>query len=762
MRICGLEFTSDAIDWISQRLDEEPLTSRRSLARDLCQRMGWKAASGRPKEMVCRKALVVLDTEDVIDLPKSDGMPSRERKARPRLACSVQAAHIACELRELGHVEIERITSRYSKGAMIFREWLDSYHYLGSGPLCGAQIRYLIHSSHLGYLGAVAFSSAAWALKERDEFIGWTEAARRRNLAQVVCNSRFLIVPTVEVKNLASYVLGQCARRVGKDWKERYGIEPVLIETFVDPRRFSGTIYRAANWIHVGETSGRRGAQREEGGGRKEIFLYPLREGWQWQKVLCTEPQRRLGERARPTDAADWVEEEFSTAEFYDPRLRKRLFRVVRDFYTQPQAPIPQACPSHASTKAAYRFFDNKRVSMEGVLSPHIESTVERIKGKHVVLAVQDTTTVNDTTHRATEGLGPIGTQSQGSVGLVVHDTMAFTPEGTPLGLLNVQCWARDPKEKGKKHRRKELPIEQKESAKWIKSYEAVREVQKLCPETMLVSVGDRESDIYELFLEATQQPDAPKLLVRCERSRNRKTDAGYLWEQVAKEPVAGILGVHIPRKGCQLDRDAKLEVRYAQITLMPPRDTKYRPIGVFMVYVREIDYSKAVASPLEWMLLTTVEVSHFEQACERVFWYAARWGIEVYHRTMKSGCRIEDRRLETAESLESCLAIDMVVAWRIYHLVKLSREIPDSPCTVFFEEAEWKALYLYVNNTLELPDRPPTLREATRRLASLGGFLGRKGDGEPGTTTLWRGIQCLKYIATTYLLLLPRLRAGP
>jgi hypothetical protein len=198
MHICGLEFTSDAIDWISQRLDEEPLTSRRSLARDLCQRMGWKAASGRPKEMVCRKALVVLDTEDVIDLPKSDVMPSRERKARPRLACSVQTAHIACELRELGHVEIERITSRYSKGARIFRELLDSYHYLGSGPLCGAQIRYLIHSSQCGYLGAVAFSSAAWALKERDEFIGWTEAARRRNLVQVVCNSRFLIVPTVQ------------------------------------------------------------------------------------------------------------------------------------------------------------------------------------------------------------------------------------------------------------------------------------------------------------------------------------------------------------------------------------------------------------------------------------------------------------------------------------------------------------------------------------------------------------------------------------
>ena len=760
MRVCGLEFTSGAIHLIRQTLDEIPSISRRSLAHRVCERMGWRAASGRLKEAVCRKALVVLDEEGLIDLPQSDRTCGSDPSLKIRQPVLLQSVDTDCALDELGHIELEMITSRYTKSSRIWNALMDEHHYLGSGPLCGAQIRYLIHSSVWGCLGALSFSSPAWALRKRDEFIGWTEAARRSNLQRVVCNSRFLIVPTVRVPNLASHVLGQCARRIGSDWAARYGIEPVLLETFVDPNRFSGASYRAANWIHVGQTSGRRGAQREEGGGAKVIFLYPL--GNNWQQILRTEPEMRLAERPRGSDFADWVEEEFATVELYDPRLKRRLFGMVRDFYGQPQAPIPQACGSQAKTKAAYRFFDNERVSMDRVLRAHTESSVERIRAHQVVLAVQDTTTVNYTTHRATEGLGPISTQKSAAVGLVVHDTMAFTPEGTPLGLLDVQCWARDPEDKGKKYRRKELPIEQKESMKWLNSYRAVSEVQQLCPRTMLVSVGDRESDIYELFLETLQNPQGPKLLVRCERTRNRKSGHEYLWEKMANQPVSGIQVVHVPRRGCQLAREARLEVRHAQVELKAPNGKGYPPVTVWMVYAREVDYPHALASPLEWMLLTTVEVCTLEQACQRLSWYARRWGIEVYHRTLKSGCRIEDRQLETAESLETCLALDMVVAWRIYHLTMLGREVPDLPCTIFFEEAEWKALYILVNQTTDLPAKEPTLREAVRMVASLGGFLGRKGDGEPGTTTLSRGLQRLESGVAVYRLLLPHFKHGP
>ena len=762
MRVHGLEFTLETIHRIRTSLDETPEISRRSLARSVCEWMDWRGANGSFKEAVCRKALVSLAEDGIIDLPYREVLRGTENGVKGPVRASIQAVDVACDLRELGSIALERVDSRYSNSFRIWKDLLDAHHYLGSGPLYGAQLRYLIHSSVHGYLGGLSFSSGAWALKERDKYIGWTEAARRSNLQRVVCNSRFLVVPTVCVANLASHVLGQCTGHIVEDWKARYGIEPVMLETFVDPKRFSGVSYRAANWIHVGQTSGRRAMEREEDGGPKEIFLYPLCRDW--RKILCEEQEIGLGGRPRPDDPADWVEEELGTVDLFDSRLRSRLFSITRDFYSKPLAAIPQAFSGEqAKTKAAYRFFGNERVTMDKVLRAHVESTIERVKGHRVVLAVQDTSSLNYTTHRATEGLGPINTKKDPSVGMLLHDTMAFTTEGIPLGLLAAQCWGRDPRETGKKHLRAQLPIEQKESMKWLNSYRAVSEAQKLCPQTMLVSVGDRESDIYELFLETLHNPEGPQLLVRCEHSRKRKTQEGDdLWEQVAGQPVAGFQAVHIPRRGCQLAREARLEVRYAQVTIRPPKDKGYPPIQVWMVYAKEVDYPLSVSSPLEWMLLTTVEVSSLEQACERLGWYAKRWGVEVYHRTLKSGCRIEDRQLETAGSLESCLAIDMVVAWRIYHLTLLGREVPDLPCTIFFEEAEWKALYILVNQVTDLPDKEPTLREAIRMVASLGGYLGRKGDGEPGTTTLWRGLQSLASAVALYRVLYPQVRHGP
>jgi len=321
-----------------------------------------------------------------------------------------------------------------------------------------------------------------------------------------------------------------------------------------------------------------------------------------------------------------------------------------------------------------------------------MESSLERLRSHPVILAVQDTTTLNYTAHPP-EGAGPISTSKNSAVGLVLHDTMAFTPEGTPLGLLNVQCWARDPAQAGKKHRRHQLPIEEKESIKWLVSYRAVAEAQKLCADTMLISVGDREADIYELFHEAAQHPCGPRLLVRAERTRNRQVEQEDLWQRMNAEPVAGLLDVAVPRRGSRPARTAKLQVRFAQVVLSPPRNSKLQPLGVWAVYAREVGYRVEVTEPIDWMLLTTVKTESFQDACQRLSWYSRRWGIEVYHRTIKSGCRIEDRRLDDTDSLEACLAIDLVVAWRVYWLTMVGRERPDTPCDQILSEAEWRVL---------------------------------------------------------------------
>jgi len=750
MRISAQRFGSEVVRRIAAAVEAEPLLTRSALSRRVCEWLDWRAPDGTLCEVGCRKALVELERRGVVRLPAAVRVAgfARQRARRRRVP---GVAEVRCSLAELGAVTVEPVTSRYSRSSGVWNGLMDAYHELGSGPLCGAQLRYLVRSSRHGWLGALSFSAATRRLKKRDEWVGWSEPARVANLRRVVCNSRFLLAPSVEVANLASHVLALSLRRLARDWQERYGYEPVLVETFVDGTRFAGTSYRAANWQWVGQTAGRADGYRngKRSTGKKEIFLFPLRADW--RESLCEEPGEPLVLRPASAGAGDWVEEEFAGARIYDERLRRRLCGLARDFFAQPGTPVPQACGgSMAKTKAAYRFFDNERLGLEPLLRGHVEATAGRVSQHEVVLAVQDTTTLNDTAHPETDGLGPIGTTRDESAGLIVHDTMAFSTEGTPLGLVDVQCWARDPEQAGKKSKRKELPIAQKESHKWLRSYRAAAEVQTLCPQTTVVSVGDREADLHELFHEARRTPSGPKLLVRAERTRLRRVGSPqaeeheYLWEKLPAEPVSGQADVVVPRRGSRTARTARLEVRHALVTLKPPKKSPALDgVPVWVVYAREVDAPAEVESPLEWMLLTTVEVADQAQALERLRWYTLRWGIEVYHRVLKSGCRVEDRQLRDIARIENCLAIDLVVAWRIFWLTKQGRETPDVPCSVLLEPDEWKALYVTVQDAPP-PAEPPSLREAVRLIASLGGFLGRKRDGEPGTTTLWRGLRRL------------------
>ncbi|MFO0853940.1 MAG: IS4 family transposase [Candidatus Brocadia sapporoensis] len=669
--------------------------------------------------------------------------PGRETvntgKQEQTLYC--EESRIECRLKGLGEIEIVRVCNSRDENYTHWKALIERYHYLGRGTLYGNQMRYLVRSEHFGWIGALSFSSPAWRLRAREKWIGWNEENRLKYLNRIVCNSRFLIVPWVKVKNLASRVLSMGMRQMKRDWAEQKGVEPVLVETFVEKGRFLGTCYQAANFQHAGTTQGRG---RQDGGNEyalpvKDIYLYPLYSDA--SKHLCEGQTKGVAEAGVPSD---WAQEEFGNTNLGDLRLTRRLTQMARDFYAKPQANIPQACQSRARTKAAYRFLDNKESTMETILSSHYQSTMNRIKEEEVVLAVQDTTSLNYSVHPATENLGPISSRGEEVIGLMVHDTMAFNREGTPLGLMNVQCWARDRESYGKKHQRHKLPIEEKESNKWLVSFKSVVEIQKQCPKTVIVSVGDREADIYELFEFALEGTGSPKVLVRAEHNRSLLNEQGQLWGYINSRPVSGIQRIRIPRKGNQPSREAELAIRYGSVELKAPIGKRVKgTIKVCAILALEENVPES-ATPVKWMLLTTIPVNTFEESVEKLEWYARRWGIEVYHKTLKSGCQIEQRQLGNAKRIEACLAIDMVVAWRIYYLTKLGREVPDVPCTVFFEEAEWKALVAYKTKSPIPPSNPPGLREAVRMVASLGGFLGRKGDGEPGTKTLWLGIQRL------------------
>ena len=756
--VCGRVFPHAVLKRIHAAVRDNPQWTRAELARQVCDWLGWRAENGKSKEMNCRVALVRLARRGLITLP------APRRTVRFGGSSFAQTPlNVPCKLegsvKELRGLKLVLVSSKDRELDLQWKKLVATHHYLGYRPLCGAQTRYLIACEH-GYVGALGFSAAALYLKARERWVGWSHAARQCHLPKVVANSRFVIAGGVRVNNLASKVLALALKRLPEDWAQAYGYKPLLLETYVESKRFAATCYRAANWIYVGKTCGRGRQDRahREKKPIKDIYLYPLAADC--QKRLCEEPgpARRSPKPCTqpPKPPQDWVEEEFGQVRLRDRRHRSRLFTVARDFYGQPGANIPQACHSRAKTKAAYRLFEHKAVKIDAILASHYHSTMERIARDKipVVLAVQDTTSFNYNRHTDMAGLGPINNHVDGAQGILLHDTMAYTTQGTAMGLVDIQVWARDPQQFGKRATRAKRPIEQKESSKWLKSFQGAARLQRqLGAATTVVSVGDREADVYELFLLAQSDPFHPKLLIRAEQDRCLQDSDANLWRYMESQAVAGTRLLDLPRTKGRAPRHCVLEVRFARVELQTPK--RHRPreaLSLWAVHVKEIDPPSAKEA-IEWMLLTTLEVNNYEQALEKIDWYNKRWGIEEYHKTLKSVCRIEDRQLGDRTVWQNCLAIDLVVAWRIEHVKKLARTQPQAPCTIAFDEREWQAVFALQRPNQPLPSTPPSVREITRLTAELGGFLGRNSDGEPGSITLARGLQRLHDIVTGVLL---------
>jgi len=622
---------------------------------------------------------------------------------------------------------------------------MDDEHFLGAGPLVGRRVRYLVVSRRYGEIAALSFSASAWRLQPRDAFIGWSVEQREAQLQRVVCNSRFLIRSDIQVPELASHVLAKTLRRLPRDWAARYGDEPVLVETFVDRARHRGGCYRAANWVYVGDTRGRGRNDRAYTRPRtpKAVYVYPLRRDWRAQLGAAKAPVAAL-----PLD--DWARHEFAQARCGDERLRERVIAVTRAFAAHSEAATPEACGTRTRTKAAYRLFVNPRVTMRELIGSHAQASAGRCRQHDVVLAVQDTTTLNYAAPNITEGLGPIGPRANGAQGLIVHDTMALSTEGTPLGLIDVQAWARHPADHGlRRLAGDDRDLDNKESGKWLDSHREASRLQAQLPATRVVSVADREGDLYELLV-AAQHPEAADGLVRAQHDRRIAGSGQPLSRHLQAQPPDAEVELNIPQRHNQPGRIARLAVRYQRVTIQPPQSKRHLgPVALDAVQATEIDPPDG-AKGLSWTLLTTVPTPTAAAACERLQWYATRWQIEVYHRTLKSGCRIQERNLGDAERIETALAIDMVIAWRTFWLTKWGRERPETPASALLEPDEWKALLVRTDITWDPgPEDEPTLYQAMHLIAGLGGYQDRKR--EPGTQTLWRGLQRIEDMAQVF-----------
>jgi Transposase DNA-binding/Transposase Tn5 dimerisation domain len=448
-----------------------------------------------------------------------------------------------------------------------------------------------------------------------------------------------------------------------------------------------------------------------------------------------------------------WAVREFGRAVLGDARRTARLVDLATTLGERPTASLPDGCGTVARLKAAYRFFENDAIDPGAVLASHVAATYDRMALVPLILAVQDTTLLDYTHHPATTGLGPL---DHGHQGLLVHSTLAITPDRLPLGLLAQQVWARDPAQPGRRATRKTRPIAEKESHKWLTSLEAVTAARARCPTTRLVSVGDREADVYDLFL--APRPDGVDLLVRAAWDRRVAGPQPHLWHAVAQAPVAATATVCVPKRGAQPARRATLHIRFCRVHLRPPKHRareRLPSVTVWAVWAVEADPPTGVP-PLEWLLLTTCPVATVDDALERLEWYTGRWGIEVWHYVLKSGCRIEARQLEDGDHLRRCLSLYSVLAWRVLYSTLLARSVPHAPCTVLLQASEWQALYCAIHDTTMLPAQPPTLAQAVTWIARLGGFHGRARAAVPGVTVLWRGFQHLADLTRMYQVFRP------
>jgi hypothetical protein len=421
-----------------------------------------------------------------------------------------------------------------------------------------------------------------------------------------------------------------------------------------------------------------------------------------------------------------WAAQEFETLDLGDARLNRRAVLLAERLAQKPGASIPNACHNWSETVAAYRFLSHEDVSWDDVMQAHWQASEQRIGQHPVVLCLQDTTEL-DFNAQQTTGLGPLSYEAQR--GLYLHPTYVVTPDREPLGVTNAWTWARQFKA-ADGTRAGVL-----ESTRWIESYERVAEQALRLPHTRHICVADRESDIMALLVRARELDHAADYLVRSQHNR-ALPEGGKLWEKVGQAPVLGHVRFDLPAGRGRKARAVKQEVRVERVTL---NDGAKGQVQVTCVVAAEID-APAGVKPVLWRLLTNRQASTLEQACALIDWYRARWEIELFFLVLKEGCRVERLQLGDSERLQTALALYMVIAWRINRLMRLGRALADLPADLVFESDEWKAAFIL--NKKPVPKQVPELNTVIRLIAQRGGFLARKGDGQPGAKSIWLGMQ--------------------
>lgn len=714
--------SADAVAMVRGWLKENRGQNRQALARFVCEALDLRDARGQWRLDGTLKALRVLEGRGHWRLPEARNVSVNAGRGKPRRLGRRVAPpdELPARVEQVQGLTLVEVRPEEDERFRTWNELIEGEHPLHDSRMVGRQMRYLIGSEH-GWLGAVGFGSCALRLADRDEWIGWDEPMRRQFQDRVLDMRRFLIRPSVRCENLASRVLSMVTERVAVDFERRYGFEPWLLESFVNTEAYEGTCYQAANWLCVGESLGRgRNGPIEPTVPRKDIYVYELNRRWRQDMGIVPKSERIVPLSLEESlGNAQWVAAEFGAADLGHLDATQRLVRIAQAKAQNPSAPYTECfAGDRHELKAYYRFINKKheRMTPAGILSGHRQETIRRIKGQRRVLAVQDTTDLDFSERLHCNDLGDIGKNQTGAVsqGLKMHSLLPLTEAGLLLGVLQTHIYASHFHSEDKAQNR---PIEEKDSFRWLRAIDELVEVSEWAPETELIAIGDRESDLFELFDYRRRKARHIHLLVRARYDRCLEEQPRKLFAHLESLPVMAEATISVPRqrekKGKPSQpgrialpaRRAKVQLRWERVTISAPETTQTRhmqPVELWAVMLTEADPPEG-AKPLRWVLLTTVPIDSRKQALRCLRWYTRRWRIEEWHRVLKSGCRIEAHQHQSAAKLACAIAIDTVMAWRVMALTLLGREAPDLRCDLIFEP--WECRLLEALQPLVAPD---------------------------------------------------------
>jgi hypothetical protein len=439
-----------------------------------------------------------------------------------------------------------------------------------------------------------------------------------------------------------------------------------------------------------------------------------------------------------------------------DKRLNKRSQQLIETLAGNCEASINSACDGWGDTIATYRFFDNRAVEPDLILKPHIEATKKRMREYPVALVIQDTTEIDYTSHPPDDARC---LNSEDRFGLYDHTHLAATPDGLSLGVVGVEYFDRAAESLGETKERRNLPIEAKESFRWLKGYRLASQLARECPETQVVSVADREADIYDIFVESKENAESVDFIIRAKMDRStpeRNPDSGpavyrKVRDEVSASELRATRTLELRGTPKRKARKAELEVRAIQVTVKPPHARSHLPSVSYNVVLIEEVNGPGDGTDVSWLLITTLRIDTVEDILRVVGYYVARWTIEVFFRVFKTGCRVEEIQLEKLARLKNCLAFYKIIAWRIMYLTYMNRECPSLPCNVVFDDCEWMSVWRVVTKK-ELPETPPTLGEFMKLLTRLGGYNNRAKELPPGPQAVWVGIRRMTDFAIAWL----------